>query len=151
MNLRGIESVKQLNTKFFELVHKSSRVLRNCRVSESNNIAISSKIFTKKIENLRSELNSANPYISLSSALLKQQKTQEEALYDFVFVGNTRNIYRESVKYAIQLDLDVRVIGSGWDSYIVTIGISSKIWLTIVSLLLLTNLGELYCVITGKT
>ena len=49
---------------------------------------------------------------------IKPPKDTQEIICDFIFIGNTRNIYRESVKYAIQLGLDVKVIGSGWDKYI---------------------------------
>ena len=119
LNLRGIESVKQLNKQSFLnwfISHPESYDI--AEVVESDNIAISSKIFTKQIENLRSEFNSISPLYLPQFSTIKEPKTHEEPLYDFIFVGNTRNIYRESVKYAIQLDLDIKVIGSGWDSYI---------------------------------
>lgn len=38
--------------------------------------------------------------------------------YDLVFVGNTRGIFRESVKYAIKLGLNLRVWGREWNNFI---------------------------------
>jgi len=35
-----------------------------------------------------------------------------------LFVGNSRNVYRKSVQYAIELGLDLHVYGSGWESLI---------------------------------
>ena len=76
------------------------------------------KEFKKKIENLRSEVNNTKPLYIPQFSTIKSPETPPEILCDFIFIGNTRNIYRESVKYAIKSGLDVKVIGSGWDKYI---------------------------------
>ena len=119
LNLRGIESVKQLNKQNFLnwfISHPESYEISE--LVELDNIAVSSKIFTHKIESLRSGFNNIQPLYLPQFSTIKPPETPQETICDFIFVGNTRNIYRESVKYAIQLGLDVRVIGSGWDNYI---------------------------------
>lgn len=37
-----------------------------------------------------------------------------------LFVGNSRNVYRKSVKYAIELGLDIHVYGNDWGQFIPT-------------------------------
>ena len=119
LNLRGIESIKQINKQSFLnwfLSHPESYDI--AELVESDNIVISSKIFTKKIENLRSSFNDLKPLYVPQFSTIMAPKIPQDALCDFIFVGNTRNVYRESVKYAIQLGLNIKVIGSGWDNYI---------------------------------
>ena len=119
LNLRGIESVKQLSKQCFLnwfISHPESYDI--AELVESDKIAVSSKIFTHKIESFRSGFNNNKPLYLPQFSTIKALESPHETLYDFIFVGNTRNIYRESVKYAIQLGLDVKVIGSGWESYI---------------------------------
>lgn len=38
--------------------------------------------------------------------------------HDLLFVGNTRKVFRESVKYAINNNFDISVYGNGWDEFI---------------------------------
>jgi len=119
LNLRGIESIKRINKQIvlnWFISHPDSYDI--AELVESDHIAISSKIFTNKIENLRSEINNIKPLYLPQFSTIKAPKDTQEIICDFMFIGNTRNIYRESVKYAIQLGLDVKVIGSGWDKYI---------------------------------
>ncbi len=119
LNLRGIESVRQLNKQsFFTWFISHPELYEIAELVEFGNIAISSKIFKKKIEDLRSEVNDTKPLYIPQFSTIKSPETPPEILCDFIFIGNTRNIYRESVKYAIKSGLDVRVIGSGWDKYI---------------------------------
>ncbi len=119
LNLRGIEGVKQINKQAFLnwfISHPKSYDISE--LVEVDNIAISSKIFAGKVENLRLGFNDVKPLYLPQFSTIKISESLQDARYDFIFVGNTRNIYRESVKYAIQLGLDIRVIGSGWDNYI---------------------------------
>lgn len=37
---------------------------------------------------------------------------------NMLFVGNTRGIFRQSVKYALQLDKSISIYGEGWDKFI---------------------------------
>lgn len=48
---------------------------------------------------------------------IKNGEPKEEAL---LFVGNSRNIYRKSVKYAIELGIPIHVYGGGWKQFIPT-------------------------------
>jgi hypothetical protein len=46
------------------------------------------------------------------------QESEQRYQCDVLFVGNTRGIYRESVKYCIQNNIDVNVYGQGWEEFI---------------------------------
>ena len=119
LNLRGIENVKRKNKQsFFTWFISHPESYDIAELVETDNIAISSKIFKKKIENLRSEFNSNKPLYIPQFSTIKSPEIFPEILCDFIFIGNTRNIYRESVKYAIESGLDIKVIGSGWEKYI---------------------------------
>ena len=38
--------------------------------------------------------------------------------HDLLFVGNTRKVFRDSVKYAIKNNFDISVYGNGWNEFI---------------------------------
>jgi len=46
---------------------------------------------------------------------LHDNEPKEEAL---LFVGNSRNVYRKAVKYAIELGMPIHVYGAGWKQFI---------------------------------
>jgi len=48
---------------------------------------------------------------------LNEVVKKEDAL---LFVGNSRNVYRKSVKYAIELGLPIHIYGGGWKQFIPT-------------------------------
>lgn len=48
---------------------------------------------------------------------LNEVAKKEDAL---LFVGNSRNVYRKSVKYAIELGLPIHIYGGGWKQFIPT-------------------------------
>ncbi|MDA7436868.1 glycosyltransferase [Synechococcus sp. AH-601-B19] len=38
--------------------------------------------------------------------------------FDFLFIGNSRNVFRDVIKFAVNADLNFKVIGNGWEQFI---------------------------------
>ena len=119
VNLRGIESIKPLNKQKFLnwlISHPDSYTINE--LIDADHIAVASNYFKSIIENLRSEINQIKPLYIPQFSTIKPSNSKNKPICDFIFVGNTRSIFRESVQYAIKLGLNLKVIGSGWENYI---------------------------------
>ena len=119
LNLRGIENIKPLNKQNFLnwfISHPESYEIKE--LVETDNIAVASKNFKPIIENMRSNYNKIKPLYIPQFSTIKPSNLSSAAICDFIFIGNTRNIFRKSVQYAIKCGLNLKVIGSGWEDYI---------------------------------
>ncbi|KMT64633.1 glycosyltransferase [Catenovulum maritimum] len=71
---------------------------------------------------LYDELKSINKYLHYIPQFTDEERFKPQIdksfEHDVLFVGNTRGIYRESVKYCIENDINIDVYGAGWDKFI---------------------------------
>lgn len=116
--LRGLKSYQPLKNQvnFLWLIsHPEIVMLKEMRQYQHSFIASNfhyKKLQQQNINNISllhqcADLNLFHP--------LKREKPKNEAL---LFVGNSRNVYRKAVKYAIELGLPIDVFGGGWKQFI---------------------------------
>ncbi|BEV36623.1 glycosyltransferase [Synechococcus sp. M16CYN] len=107
-------------------------------ISMCDKLAIASNTFLNSLLPLRNlylktadyipQFSTINPLITRSEInilyndscfnLTQLLDSQQMKSLDFIFVGNTRGVFRDSVRYAIENGFEVKIIGSGWERFV---------------------------------
>ena len=119
--LRGLSSYKvrddQLNILW---VISHPDLLSESELTSCDHIFIASEKYTKKLKTFLEKDNIE--FLPQASAFevknLQDDILQEVPRHDILFIGNSRNEYREVVKWCIEKKLPISVYGQGWDKLI---------------------------------
>jgi len=118
--LRGLRAYEPIENQcnFMWLISHPESVTVN-EMEQYQHCFIASDFHYKKLEAQGVENISMLPQCTDTDLFhpLHNNKPKEEAL---LFVGNSRNVYRKSVKYAIELGMPIHVYGAGWKQFIPT-------------------------------
>jgi len=85
-----------------------------------DHIYIASELYAKKLKNF-TELNNIEFLPQATSFDISQLDpviTDEVPEHEILFIGNSRNEYREVVKWCVENNLPISVYGGGWEQYI---------------------------------
>lgn len=74
-------------------------------------------IYTLKSENL-DEQEKNLPAFANTKFYFPVIRKNKKFKFDILFIGNSRNIYRNAVKYCIQNGINISIIGSGWEQFV---------------------------------
>jgi len=116
--LRGLKAYETIKSQasFMWLISHPEDVTVN-EIKQYQHCFIASQFHFEKLKqqsinniSLLHQCTDVNLFYSLNDVVKK-----EEAL---LFVGNSRNVYRKSVKYAIELGIPIHVYGGGWKQFI---------------------------------
>ena len=129
-NLRGLEPLNVPKfTKSIIWVISHPDKINFWELHNNQMIFVASEKFAINLNNIVKELDNSPKKIDKVKFVpqfttlnkfndLENTSKNEKVIYDFIFIGNTRNVFRDSVKLAIKNNLNVRVIGKGWENFV---------------------------------
>lgn len=116
--LRGLKAYETIKSQvnFMWLISHPEDVTIN-EIKQYQHCFIASEFHFEKLQeqnisniSLLHQCSDVNLFYRLNNVVEKKQA--------LLFVGNSRNVYRKSVKYAIELGIPIHVYGSGWKQFI---------------------------------
>lgn len=119
VTLRGLDRYKvredQLNILW--LISHPDLVCEE-EIRDYDEVFVASKKYTDKIRYL-TELDNVH-YLPQASSFsdLDRDILEKTPSYELLFVGNSRNQFRESVRFCVEQDLPLAVFGEGWEQFV---------------------------------
>ncbi|WP_279245305.1 glycosyltransferase [Candidatus Litorirhabdus singularis] len=90
--------------------------IRGLDIDSYDRVLIASQTMTEKYRSIFPDKNI--DFLPQFSTMVPQTKEVKHAAHDVLFVGNSRNVFRESVRYASELDIDFAVYGDNWNKFL---------------------------------
>jgi GT2 family glycosyltransferase/spore maturation protein CgeB len=125
LNIRGLENAATSEGQsLITWIISHPEMICLSEIMTSDIVAIASESLYIKSKEFMSSISESKvhyiPQFSTCSKHVQSDQNRESTtpICDFIFIGNTRNIYRESVMLAVKNGLDIKVIGKGWNEFI---------------------------------
>ena len=115
--LRGLQEYQPVasQTNFLWIISHPELITAD-ELKKYQHIFVASDYYQKKLEHSGIRQSSVLLQCSNTDKFFKKEiKPKKEPL---LFVGNSRNVYRQSVKFAIELGMEIDVYGGGWEQFI---------------------------------
>lgn len=119
--LRGLNEFKVRNDQINLLwVISHPDLISEAELSNYDSIFVASQKYTTKLTNFLEKSNIE--YLAQASSFnlneLDQAILEKTPAHEILFIGNSRNEYREVVKWCIEKNLPISIYGNGWEAFV---------------------------------
>lgn len=121
INIRGLSRYKpRLNQKNFLWIISHPEMVSIEEMQEHDKIFVASELFSDKLKKFtgNQDIEFLPQASDFSSSELDADKLSATPVHDILFIGNSRNQYRDVVKWCIDEKLPIAVYGQGWKEYV---------------------------------